>query len=784
MAVDVGQPQRLTLPAASGKLPGMAAFYDAIGIPVAAGAHAQYVAGDNLSGYYEGSTHAFESTGYTIGQAVVLRGYATSVNGKLNARHARGTETVLPYGHRVRYNHGVVEEMALVSKQQALVFEVRSATPATLAVLPLIAEALDEVQLRRIGNALVLVPNQPGRPSFAFSADQAFELSDISAPLPLQGRTLQLKSSRLTQRLTVVAVFGATPEQAAANAQQLALQDPMRSEQQARYARLTHSFLWTNDLAYNRALAWSRAAADLFVVEEFGAGIWAGLPWFRDNWGRDTFIALPGTLLVSGQFDTARAVLQNFARYQKLKDPQDKDYGRIPNRVAAGDSIIYNTVDGTPWMLREVLEYLRYTGDRAFALQMYPLAQAYFEGAFRHYVDTDGLLTHDDADTWMDARIEGNLAWSPRGRRAVEIQALWYTALRSGAALAQLAGDAPQAAQWHAAADKARSSFLRLFWDGATMADRLRADASRDTKLRPNQLMLVSIPFDDFIPTDVQARVTRNAVAGLLTPYGIATLSQNDSYFHPLHVNPAYHHKDAAYHQGTIWGWNAGFTITALNKFGQQDLAYALTRNLGDQILGLGTLGNMSELLNALPDLQGRPTPSGTYAQSWSVAEFTRNAYQDFIGFKPDLPANTLVFSPAVPAAWQRFDARLPYGAAAYVALGFKRQGQTQKWTMRLNEADAASRPRMLEMTFLNADRSRSRVRFSLAPGATAVLTIANGKVRLDGHALLSEMVQRSYAAEIGALKFVTPRRYKAQDFPMLEKPDMLRQIIERGAYQ
>ena len=782
IAVGAGQPQRQVLALAKDKLPGAAAFYDAIGIRVPVGTHAQFVVGDNLSGYYEAYTHAYGNNdgGYIIGQKIAFHGYASSVDGQLNARHNSGAEMILPYGHRVFYPNGAAEEMALLSKQQAFAFEVRSPNPAALAILPLIAESL--------GNAVVVIPNAAGRPCIAFSADQAFELTEVAAQAPLPRRALQLKARLAGTSFTVVAAFGATPEQAARNAERLALSDPLRGEQQARYARLTKSFLWTDDLAYNRALSWAKAASELFVVEQFGTGIWAGLPWFRDNWGRDTFIAMPGTLLVSGQFDTAKAVLQNFARYQNLGDPKDKHYGRIPNRVAAGDSIIYNTVDGTPWMLREALEYIRYTGDLAFAAQMYKLALPYFDGALRHYVDSDGLLTHDDADTWMDARIKGEQPWSARGPRAVEIQALWYTALRTGADFAQLAGDEQKANQWRAAAEKARSSFLRLFWDGTAMADRLRNDGSRDLKLRPNQLMLVSIPFDEFIPAAVQARVTRNAVSGLLYPHGIASLSQDDPYFHPWHVNPALHHKDAAYHQGTIWGWNAGFTISALTKFGQQDHAYALARNLGWQILSLGTLGNMSELLNALPDLKGRLTPSGTYAQSWSVAEFARNGYQDFLGFRPDLLANTLAFVPALPSTWKRFDARLPFGAAAALEVGFKRQGAGQgaeeQWTFRLSDAQAATSARTLEMKFLNPDQSRSRIRFLLKPGVPVVLTIAQGKASLDGRELTGELVQKSYASVIGKLAFVKPKYYKPRDFPMLAQPDTLQQIIERGAYR
>jgi glycogen debranching enzyme len=347
----------------------------------------------------------------------------------------------------------------------------------------------------------------------------------------------------------------------------------------------------------------------------------------------------------------------------------------------------------------------------------------------------------------------------------VEIQALWYTALQTGAILAEQAGDHASASKWNGLAVKVKASFLSSFWDGAVMADRLREDGSRDTKVRPNQLMLVSIPIDDFVPLEVQAKVTRNAVSQLLYPYGIASLSQDDPYFHPRHENPAYHHKDAAYHQGTIWGWNAGFTVTALNKFGYQDLAWPLTQNLGRQILGLGTLGTMSELLDALPDADGRLKPSGTYAQSWSVAEYARNGFQDYVGFKPDLTTNTLAFSPAIPSAWTSFHAVLPFGAGESVAVDYKRG----HWTFRLNGATA----RTVRFAFLNADKSRSQVTFALLPNRPATLDVTRARP-----------VQPSFARVIGKLKFRAPAKYDPVRFPMLQSKDVLKGIVERGEYR
>jgi glycogen debranching enzyme len=764
----IGIAASLALPlAVAGQVPGVDAFFDAMAISVAPGQQSQFVAGDNLTGYFAGRTQSVDKgEGYVTREGTLFLDYSSFVDGVPNER-THSAEQVLPFGHRVRYPGGATEEMALLSKKHALAIAVTSRRGAILAIAPLL-KAIGSV--RQDGDVVIVEPTAGATQFVAFAADQPFAVD----------QQLVLRSLQPSLSFTVVAGFGASAGEAAQRARQLARTDPIRAEKVARHAALTRSYLATSDAEYNKALNWAKASSSMFVVEEFGTGIWAGLPWFRDNWGRDTFIALPGTLLVSGQFEQAKAVLSNFARYQNLREPRDKEYGRIPNRVSATEKTIYNTVDGTPWMLREALEYIRYTGDKAFAAQMYKLALPYFEGAIANYTDRQGLLSHDSADTWMDARIENKQPWSARGPRAVEIQALWYTALQTGAYLAAQAGDDTKAREWNALAAKVRRSFLSSFWDGSVMADRLREDASRDTKVRPNQLMLVSIPFDDFVPLEVQAKVTRNAVSQLLYSYGIASLSQIDPYFHPRHENPAFHHKDAAYHQGTIWGWNAGFTVTALNKFGYQDLSWPLTQNLGRQILGLGTLGTMSELLDALPDADGKLKPSGTYAQSWSVAEYARNGYQDYVGFKPDLPANTLAFSPAIPSGWTSFYAVLPFGSGDAVEVDFKRLRSTGRWKFRLNGAT----PRTVSFSSLNPDKSRSQLAFTLAAGKPATLIVGTRGTTLNGRALAVRPAQRSYAGVIGKLGFLAPAQYSPEQFPMLRSKDVLKGIVERGEYR
>lgn len=448
--------------------------------------------------------------------------------------------------------------------------------------------------------------------------------------------------------------------------------DPLDEEIRTRMGTLDRLTFSTDKPIWDKALWWAKASARSLVVNEFGPGIWAGLPWFKDNWGRDTFIALPGTLLVQGEFALAREVLENFARFQNL-DREDPHYGRIPNRVNRQE-ILYNTVDGTPWLIREVYEYLLYTGDRSFALGMLPMVERYLEGATKYWVDEYGLLCHDHADTWMDARIEGKAPWSPRGNRASEIQILFQTALWVGSELSDLAGKTAQAAEYRALAEQSRTSFLKFFVHQGRIVDHIREDGSPDLAIRPNVLMLAWIPFQHDLPEELLRSTWQNSLETLLLPWGIMSLDPASPNFHPRHESKAFHHKDAAYHNGTIWGWNAGFAVGALCRLGAIDRAWELSENLAGQILNQGTAGTMSELLDAVLGPDGKPKPSGTFSQAWSVSEFARNAIQDYLGFQPDLLHQRLVFAPSLPPTWHTLIAKLPLGLDGLITVEMERR--------------------------------------------------------------------------------------------------------------
>ena len=194
----------------------------------------------------------------------------------------------------------------------------------------------------------------------------------------------------------------------------------------------------TNLPELDKALDWITITMDELITEQQGNGIYAGLPWFNEYWGRDMFISMPGACLVTGQFDIAKQILKDFATLQDT-DPASETYGRIPNRANL-EGILYNTTDGTPRFVIQALEVAEYSGDTEFLHDLYPAITTSINASIKNYIDEKGYLTHADADTWMDVKRNG-IPGSPRGNRANDIQALWYEQLVAGSKIAALLGD-------------------------------------------------------------------------------------------------------------------------------------------------------------------------------------------------------------------------------------------------------------------------------------------------------------------------------------------------------
>lgn len=404
----------------------------------------------------------------------------------------------------------------------------------------------------------------------------------------------------------------------------------------------------SNDEDFNRAILWSVASLDALITTQQTKGIFAGLPWFNNYWGRDTFISLPGATFILGNYKDAREILLSFARYQN-NNPSEKLYGRIPNRITLNETI-YNTADGTPWFVIQAYNYFKYSADTLFLKEVYENIRIAFDGSVKNFTDKNGFLTHSDADTWMDA-VGGNGPWSPRGNRANDIQALWYLQLKYTAYFAKLMNDSGTEKQVLNLLEKVKSNFSSFFIDSKQniIFDRLKIDDSPDSSLRPNLFFPLNVP--DLIPHySLRLKILANAMRNLVFPYGVLSLTQSDDNFHPFHQYPPYYVKDAAYHNGIIWLWNTGPVVEALCNFSLQDTAWVLTSDLTSQILNRGAVGTLSELTDAFPRAGNKDVDlSGTFSQAWSLAEYLRTIFNSYLGVKPDAPNKALYLIPSLP---------------------------------------------------------------------------------------------------------------------------------------
>jgi predicted glycogen debranching enzyme len=364
-------------------------------------------------------------------------------------------------------------------------------------------------------------------------------------------------------------------------------------------------------------------AADQFLVtrEDGSPTVIAGYPWFTD-WGRDTMIALPGLLVARGRLEQAREVIRGFLAHLRG--------GLIPNLFPdQGQAPEYNTADATLWLFQAVHAYLAAGGDRSFAREVYPHAR---EIVRQHRAGTlhgiradpaDGLLVAGDAGTqltWMDAKV-GDWVVTPRHGKPVEVNALWYNALRLAAMWGRASDDFSGAAELEREASRVARAFDRAYWnpERRCLFDVLLPEGP-DARIRPNQIFAVSLPFPLLDPARRQA-VLRAVEHHLLTPVGLRTLAPSDPDYRPRYSGPP-RERDGAYHQGAVWPWLLGPYVRAyLAAFGRSPGALAHCRSLlaglERHAVGDGCLGSVSEILEPEPPFR----PVGAPAQAWSVAE-------------------------------------------------------------------------------------------------------------------------------------------------------------------
>lgn len=509
-------------------------------------------------------------------------------------------------------------------------------------------------------------------------------------------------------------------------------------QQRLNHLLATNTFLTSSDDSLTQALRWLALTTDQLVSRQQGDGIYAGLPWFNEYWGRDEFISLPGAVLVTGQFATARQILLSFAKYQDT-DPTSKFYGRVPN-IVNPRNIDYHTTDGTPRFVIALQDYVRYSGDTAVVRQLYPAVQASIAGALRYWTDAQGYLLHEDNETWMDARDAQLVAYTPRGSRANDIQALWYQQLLAGAYFAAYMHDAASQAQWQQLAEQVKAHFTRDYRDAQHdyLADRLDRQGRADFTLRPNQLFALDMVAD----AAFTRQVLRKSWRELVYPWGVATLDRHDPNFHPYHLTPEYH-KDAAYHRGTIWPWLNGIAMQRMLEAGQVETAWQLFASSNRQALTRGVVGGLSENLDAYPRPgQAAPKLTGAYLQAWSNAEQLRVWYQYFLGIRPDVPHHLLTLAPRLPAALTE----LTYHFTVAESIVGGQYRATPQPTHTYTFKDLAT-------TVLVDVASFEPVRVAVRPGTTLRVTAAPQQLRvqlLDAHgSVVSEQVATPSAARL-----------------------------------
>jgi predicted glycogen debranching enzyme len=348
----------------------------------------------------------------------------------------------------------------------------------------------------------------------------------------------------------------------------------------------------------------------------------AGYHWFTD-WGRDTMISLEGLTLATGRKNEAAWILRTFAYY--VRD------GLIPNMFPEGQKDgLYHTADATLWFFHAINRYVEITGDQITLKLLLPklveIIDYHIKGThFGIHMDpADGLLLQGAEGyqlTWMDAKVDDWVV-TPRRGKAVEINALWYNALRLMAGWLYEGNDQARATQLMALTDRVRDSFNRRFWyeAGGYLYDIVDAETGgNDDSCRPNQVLAISLDH----PVLVESRwaaVMDVVTKRLLTPVGLRSLAPGSPDYKSKYYGDL-RSRDAAYHQGTVWGWLIGPYVDAYVKLHPEKRAQAREFLLGfEPHFNEQCVGTISEIFDAEPPY----TPRGCIAQAWSVAEVLR----------------------------------------------------------------------------------------------------------------------------------------------------------------
>ena len=361
----------------------------------------------------------------------------------------------------------------------------------------------------------------------------------------------------------------------------------------------------------------------------------AGYPWFLD-WMRDTLISYEGLFLKTKIFDNAKKVLQHCIR--------DIKYGLIPNTYSEDDyRPLYNSVDASLLFFEQVKKYLEYTGDYEFVMQeIYPKMENIIENYSKGidldnnniYMDSDGLIssgTENTQNTWMDAKYAG-IAVTPRNGKAVEINAMWYNALKIMQELAIKNNENDKSKKYEKMAKKCKKSYQEKFYNKRR---KCLYDVLGDSKIRPNQLFALSLTYTVLEPTSEEAQnMVETVTKRLLNNYGLKSLAKGEENYVEIYEGDGCR-RDFSYHQGITWTWLLGPYYNALKRLAKESKNKADRTKFEEQLKEFttnviktfkielnerGCVGSIAEIYDSKRPYE----PKGAIAQAWSVAEVFR----------------------------------------------------------------------------------------------------------------------------------------------------------------
>ena len=368
---------------------------------------------------------------------------------------------------------------------------------------------------------------------------------------------------------------------------------------------------------------WLMHASEQFVVNlpDGECHIVAGYHWFGE-WGRDAAIALPGLLLTTQRYDEAKKLLERFLALSRD--------GLVPNLTGEDGKTNYSSIDTSLWFIYATHKYFIYTRDLKFLEKIYPklkdIIKNYQQGNPLVRAAEDGLLVSTQKNsslTWMDARVD-DIPVTPREGKCVEVNALYYNALRILEEFSRILGE--DFDSFGGAATEVKQAFNDSFWypGGGYMYDYIEDDGG-DSSIRPNQIHSISLPFP-VLEKAKWGRVYKVIERNLLTPYGLRSLAPSDSKYHGKCAGPP-RDRDTAYHNGTVWAWLIGPYITAHTRLGYSPNSLLILHILNSfkHHLQEAGIGSVSEIF----DGDAPHKPRGCIAQAWSVGELLRIYHED-----------------------------------------------------------------------------------------------------------------------------------------------------------